>query len=367
MKNIQNYLNASKSQKVKILDMLVTQTGMHRKSIIRRINRPLRVNKRGGSKPKYPPQVVDILKIIWNSMDYICAELLHPQIEDVVQVLFESKRLENFSLELINLVKNIPLGTLKNKLRGINLDQSKGSYYFRRSGNNLKKTVPISTDMNTSTHAGCIEIDFVDHNGGDSSGQFARTMCAVDVFTQFINREAIRGKLEEKVQKVCGNTLNLFPFKPLKVHSDNESALLKSLIYQQANRMDLQISRSRSYQKQDNGHVEQKNGDKIRKLVGYRRYDSLEHENLLNQIYHIDDLFQNHFIPSMRLKEKLYDENGKLLRKIYDKAQTPYQRVLADVTIAEENKQSMKDLHKVLNPLELKEQRDKLIRKLRSF
>ena len=34
--------------------------------------------------------------------------------------------------------------------------------------------------------------------------------------------------------------------------------------------------RSRPYKKNDNAHVEQKDGDKVRKLVGYFRYDSKE-------------------------------------------------------------------------------------------
>ena len=50
----------------------------------------------------------------------------------------------------------------------------------------------------------------------------------------------------------------------------------------------------------DNGHVEQKNGDKIRALVGYYSYTTQEQADLLNKIYQIDDLFQNHFIPSLR-------------------------------------------------------------------
>ena len=168
----------------------------------------------------------------------------------------------------------MPLGTLKNKFAKIKLEMRKIPNYYRRSRSNLKRTIPVCTEMNQSIHAGFIEIDFVDHNGGSSSGQYARTLCSVDIYTQMISRKATRGRMEDRVQLVTEKALNKFPFPLYKLHSDNESALLNSLIFQQGKRMGLSISRSRSYQKQDNGHVKQKNGNKIRGLVGYRRYDT---------------------------------------------------------------------------------------------
>lgn len=366
MKNLQKYLNASKSQKQLILDMLQEQTGLHRKSLIRKLNKEPSKKNLGGSKPKYNNNSIKILQLLWESRDFICAELLHGQIDEGLRYLIDENRLSEFSEKDIELIRFIPLGTLKNKLRTINLEKGKGAYYYRRSSTNLKKAVPISTNMNTSVHAGYVEIDFVDHNGGDSSGKYARTLCAVDVYTQMISRYSVRGRIEDQVQRACNEVLEKIPFPLHKLHSDNESALLNSLINQQASHRGMMISRSRSYQKQDNGHVEQKNGDKIRRLVGYRRYDTDEQVALLNHIYALDDFFQNHFIPSMRLIKKIYDAQGKLVRKEFDKAKTPYQRVLEDKTIASRVKFKLVGLHKELNPIELKENRDNLIRRLRS-
>ena len=112
--------------------------------------------------------------------------------------------------------------------------------------------------------------------------------------------------------------------------------------------------------------MEKKNGDKIRGLVGYRRYDTDEDVEILNKIYALDDLFQNHFITSMRLIKKIYNDDEKLIKKIYDTAKTPYKRVLDDKMISEKVKRGLKLVHRGLNPLKLKEERDKLIRKLKS-
>lgn len=365
MNNRKKYLKSKKKDKAKILNMLVEQTGYHRKSLIRSLNKTPSLSKRGGSKSKYTENSIKILQIVWESMDFICAELLHPSILDILSFL-KGGKLKDFPEKDIELIKNIPLGTLKAKLRNIKLKKGHITNYYRRSKSNLKKSIPVCVDMNRSAHSGFIEVDFVDHMGGDASGKYVRTLCAVDVYTQMVNRRATRGKIEESVKKVCTEALDKFPFDLCKIHSDNEASLLNSLIYQQASQRGLKVSRSRPYRKEDNGHVEQKNGNKIRGLVGYRRYSTDEHVNLLNDIYFFDDLFQNHFIPSMRLKEKVYNNDGKLVKKIYDKPKTPYQRILNDNAVPKKVKDELETLHNNLNPIELKANRDKLVVKLRA-
>ena len=368
MNNLSKYFAASKSEKSKIIDNIVANTSLHRKSVIRRFKKLLKPpsRKRGGSKPIYLTETNEILKLVWYSRDYICAELLHPYLVESIKYLEKDNRLLFFSIEAIEQVKTMPLGTLKWKLKCLDVVRPNFSYY-RRTGEQLKKIVPISTTMNVSNKVGYLELDFVDHNGGDASGQFSRSLCCVDVLSQYIVRKATRGKAEATVQSVFDKAISNIPFPIRAMHTDNERSLLKSLISQQALRNHIHISRSRSYQKQDNGHVEQKNGDKIRLLVGYRRYDTDEQTEILNQIYECDDLFQNHFISSRRLKEKIYDESGKLRSKKWDTARTPYLRIIENKEVSKKVKLKIMLLHNKLNPLELREKRDKLVNILRNF
>ena len=60
----------------------------------------------------------------------------------------------------------------------------------------------------------------------------------------------------------------------------------------------------------------------------------------------------------MRLIRKIYNDDGKLRKKIYDSPKTPYERVLADKMISEEIKRKLELVHQRLNPLKLKEKRD---------
>ena len=101
--------------------MLAEQTGMHRKSLIRKLNKSVNNGKRGGSKPKYPKKTLDILKIAWESRDYICAEWLHPILNEVIRELVKSGYCDEFSEDEINMVANMPLGTLKYNFKKIRL------------------------------------------------------------------------------------------------------------------------------------------------------------------------------------------------------------------------------------------------------
>jgi hypothetical protein len=74
--------------------------------------------------------------------------------------------------------------------------------------------------------------------------------------------------------------------------------------------------------------VEQKNWTHVRKLMGYVRYDSREAQAAMNDLYRNElRLFQNLFLPSVKLVRKV--RVGARVRRVYDRPQTPLERVLA--------------------------------------
>ena len=366
---LDKYIKANKEEKSEILNELEFSTKLHRKSLIRFFKRKqfsFRPRSRGGSKSKYHHQTIEVLDLIWEASDYICAERLSPELENTISDLLKDGYLKRFCNTAIEQVRKMPLGTLKVKLR--KLPRPTGLTVKHKSGkSDLRKTIPISTKQGNAIRCGHLEMDFVDHTGGDASGHFARSFSLADVFSEWHVKHAVLGKTFSETQEAYRQAELKMPFNLISLHSDNEPGLLLTMSGKKSKKMRLGISRSRPYQKQDNGHVEQKNGDKIRGLVGYRRYDSIEQVNLLNMIYALDDLVQNYFIPSMKLVEKEYNENGKLLRKIYDKAKTPYTRVLEDSTVSSNKKQILIDRKPRLNRLELIRERNKLLRKLKSL
>ena len=86
----------------------------------------------------------------------------------------------------------------------------------------------------------------------------------------------------------------------------------------------IEFTRCRPYRKNDQAHVEQKNGAVVRRLVGYRRLEGMAAARELARLYAAARLFVNFFQPSFKLIEKSRD--GALVRKRYDAPATPCQR-----------------------------------------
>lgn len=124
------------------------------------------------------------------------------------------------------------------------------------------------------------------------------------------------------------------------------------------------LLRSRPYKKNDNAHVEQKDGDKVRKLVGYFRYDSKEEVSLLNEIYKRADLLDNFFIANFKLKDKIKNNKGKTVKKIYENPKTPYQRLLESDSLTENQKQILIKTFNNLNMVKLRNEINELTNKL---
>jgi len=117
------------------------------------------------------------------------------------------------------------------------------------------------------------------------------------------------GKNLESLKRIDEIVHRRIPFKVLHYHPDNDKSILK-VLFKRVRQTGSDLSRSRPYKKNDNAHVEQKGGDRVRNLVGYFRYDTEEEVGLLNEIYEVADSVDNFFIPTVKLKFKITDSRG---------------------------------------------------------
>ena len=107
--------------------------------------------------------------------------------------------------------------------------------------------------------------------------------------------------------------------------------------------------------------MEQKNWTHVRQLFGYDRFEDPGLVSLMNDLYANEwSLYQNHFIPSMKLLEKKRI-NSKYYKK-YDSPRTPYDRVMASEHVSDEEKTRLQSVHKTLNPFILKKNIEKKLR-----
>jgi hypothetical protein len=233
-----------------------------------------------------------------------------------------------------------------------------------RPGYLLKNQIPIKTDHWDVSRPGFMEADTVAHCGNSLAGDFIWSITLTDILTCWTEIRATWNKGAEGVVKQIKNIEKILPFSILGFDCDNGSEFLNwHLIryFTEDCQLPVQVTRSRPYRKNDNAHVEQKNWTHVRHLFGYDRFDDPRLVDLMNDIYKNEwSLYQNHFMPNQKLltKEKI---NSKYRRK-YEKAKTPYQRLLESPYIDDCVKMEQSLLHQQLNPFELKRTIEKKIK-----
>ena len=112
------------------------------------------------------------------------------------------------------------------------------------------------------------------------------------------------------------------------------------------------MTRARPHTSNDNAHVEQKNGDIVRKSAFRYRYDTAAELALLNELWGHVNLRKNMFLPTKKANGWRTMKSGRNTRT-YDQPQTPYQRVLAAGNLAPEQAARLASLHATTNPADL--------------
>jgi hypothetical protein len=148
----------------------------------------------------------------------------------------------------------------------------------------------------------------------------------------------------------------------LGLHSDNGSEFINHHLWHYCQQQGIEFTRSRSYKKNDQAHVEQKNWSTVRRLVGYDRYSTQAAYHQLEYLYPLVRLHANFFQPICKLVAR--ERDGAKVHKQYDRAQTPYQRLLASGVLSRTQRKRLALLYQALNPLQLRTQLDDALRTL---
>ncbi len=171
------------------------------------------------------------------------------------------------------------------------------------------------------------------------------------------------GKSQERAVGAIKNTRARIPFSLLGIHPDNGTNLINALLYDYTVREGIEFTRSRAYKKNDNCFVEQKNSTHIRQIIGYLRYDTVEEMNIINDIYRNElRIYKNFFQPVIKLRGKVRIK-GRIYKK-YEKAKTPYQRIMESGQIDSKTKDELKLIYDNTNPAELKRNLDRKLNNL---
>jgi hypothetical protein len=194
-------------------------------------------------------------------------------------------------------------------------------------------------------------MDLVAHEGGNASGDFAYTLDLTDVSTGWTELAAVKNRAQVWVFEALQEVRQRLPFPLLGLDSDNGGEFINHHLKRYCEQEKITFTRSRPYRKNDNCFVEQKNYSVVRRHVGYGRYDTEVELQLLNQLYEYLRLYVNFFLPSQKLLQKT--RRGSRVHKRYDRARTPYRRVLDSQQVPEKCKKKLRSQYRKLNPAEL--------------
>jgi hypothetical protein len=287
---------------------------------------------------------------VWNAANQICSKRLVPFLPEFVEAL------ERFGHLLIDSETKSKLfamspATVDRLLRG-QRGSKKKSVSTTKSGALLKSKIKIRTFADWDDAApGFFEADLVAHCGDSGEGSFLNTLVLTDIATGWIEFFPMIRKGESDVISALNQIRSCMPLPLSGLDTDNGSEFINYGLLQFCEEQKITFTRSRAYKKNDQAHVEQKNGNVVRRIVGYNRFDGLDAGNALLELYQALRLYVNFFQPSVKLLTK--DRTGSRWQKQYDRAQTPYQRILSSKQVTLHTKEKLRAQYKTLDPVAL--------------
>lgn len=349
-----------------VLDEYCGMTGLSRKHAIKSLSPKRPAPGRRGCPPGGTREGTALLARLWRLSDMMCGKLLRAILPELLASVGRREAVpEEVSRELLRM----SAATIDRRLRKAKSSCAGGGWRRRRSSlEEHRREVPLKVDVWPEAYPkqpGYVEVDTVAHCGGSMAGSFVWTLTMTEVATHWTELRAVWNK---GAAGVCGGISEFIvgaPFDTLMINSDNGGECINGHIKRHFSEFlpSVARTRSRSYRKNDNAHVEQKNGVQVRALYGYGRIGDQSLIPLMNRINVLQGLIKNLFTPTMRLLSK--ERAGSKCVKRYEKQpKTPAQRVLESPAVPEQKKARVRQLLEEHDIMDLRERIDADLRLL---
>ena len=354
------YWAASRRERSALLDTFCEATGYHRKyaSTVLRHGppQPHPRLRRAGRRLTYSEEVVTALQVVAEATGWICGKRLAPFLAEIVPALEREGALV-LSGEMRAALLGMSAATIDRRLARARQKANPHGLGTTKPGSLVKQQIPIRTYTPwDDQRAGFVEIDLVAHCGTATAGEYVCTLTMTDLATGWTLCRAIPNKGQRAVVEALESLRDGFPFPLLGIDSDNGSEFINNHLLRYCQTERLTFTRCRTYHKNDQAHVEQKNWSVVRQLIGYDRYEGQVACDQLNRIYDLLALYVNVWLPVMKLTGK--ERHGATVRKQYDTAMTPYRRALAAGVVTAAVEQQITQQINESGPLALRRQLD---------
>ena len=347
------YQQAGRHERGRLLDEYCRTTGCHRKAAIRRLRQAPRPRRRAPGRPvQYVAhELVAVLEAAWLASDQLSGKLLRPILPALLTALATHHGWRVAPTVRAALTR-ASAATLDRLLRPLRRRRPRQPRRLASALTPLRTQVPLRTWHEwAGVTPGALQGDLVLHCGESTAGQYCATLVAVDVATSWTELQALWNLHHRRVTGAIQHLARRLPFALREWHSDNGGEFINACLVGWCRHRGIRFTRGRPSRKNDQAWVEQRNGLLVRRLVGYDRYSSRAAWTVLQRLYGLLRLQHNFFRPVRKLQSK--QRVGSKVRKHYDAAQTPYQRVLAAGGLSAEQQQALVAQYQALDPITL--------------
>jgi hypothetical protein len=230
----EEYRNAGKKTKTRLLNEARKRTRLNRKVLIGKLAHPAAIGKkkkRGPRKRAYTREVQAALIEVWELFDYPCGQRLAPALRQEVARLRRAKELVcsdevAAKLEAISPRSIDRLLDREKRLRGLRQNRNPSVHPLLYQ----KVPVKVASEWDT-TEVGNLQLDYVFHCGRSTAGEYVHTLSAADIATGWWEGEAIMGRSQVATKAGMECIRQRLPFRIREIHPDNDSGMINGLLW----------------------------------------------------------------------------------------------------------------------------------------
>jgi hypothetical protein len=358
------YVKASKKDRGRVLDQVVSVTGWSRDNARRRLvvaarrppggGRQVAKRSRKPRSPKYSYDALKVLQRVWAASGGQCGKYLaasmrtqldglerHGELVEGAARYDAGVRAELLAMSAASIDRYLKPAKATGRLRGKSTTKPspllRSSIKIRKAGDEVE------------AEPGFFEGDTVAHCGPTLRGEFARTLNLTDVHTGWTFTRTVRNNAHIHILGALKAGVDEIPFAVTGLDFDNGTEFLNKAVIGWAADLEIFFTRSRPYKKNDQATIESKNNHLVRKYGFYYRYDTSEERAALNRLWKVVNDRFNYLTPTKKPTGFGTDRNGRRTR-LYDTPATPLDRLLAAGVLAPRQIIELMAYRESLNP-----------------
>lgn len=295
-KYARQYAKAGKADKGALLDALVATTGWTRDHARRAIrvasarHGPAAAVVRKPRPRKYSYDALVVLQEVWRLAGQPSGKYLAVVMDDTLERLVRFRELgkvaDRATPQVLDEVRAMSAATIDRYLKPHKDSAYPNALSATTPSHILRSSVPVRTSMDDPiTTAGFLELDTVAHCGHTLKGEFLRTLTGTDPVTGWTMLRTIRNNAFIHIHGGLEWITKHAPIPVTGVDFDNGSEFMNWAVITWCDKQAIPVTRSRPYKHNDNAHVEQRNGDWVRRHAFRYRYETDAELALLNEMW----------------------------------------------------------------------------------